>query len=335
MTDRILRFLNIHKINKKTYRKGRSSMFKENRNINDSSLDNFHVEILDLEYQPIHYQKEIEIILVMEGSPIITINGQQKTYKPKDILVISPFDTHSIYSQKAVSRLLILYLDPNFSKGYFPKMQNVRFTDNKLETPNNHLFIYTFMELAKSYINKNEYYQLNSAGFINIMLFYILTECAYYEDSEDKPYLISTENKRMSFISEYIQANSFKKIKLEDLANELDLSPTYLSHFIKKHLNRTFSDYISYVRYVNAKSMIHEMNYSLNDISAIVGFSDYRYMNKAFKNQLGMTPNEYRQKLIYQPLINFNENNNTPKAHKEMIRTMDGFMTKHGLEAHY
>ena len=310
-------------------------MIKQSKSIPDNSIDNLFVEIRKIEYQPIHYHPEMEVILVLEGSPTITINGDQNTYKTRDIIVISPHDTHSIYSQNESSELLILYIDPIFFSGYFPNMKNIRFTANKLKSANDDMFTYTFMTLARAYINKEKYYQINCASYVNILIFDILNGCSYYEQSVNQPFIISSENKRLSLIIEYIQVNYFKKIKLEHLAETLELSPTYLSHFIKQNLKRSFSDFLNYVRYVNAKRMIHEMNYSLVDISVIVGFSDYRYMTKAFKTHLDMTPKEYREHLILKPKANFSEDINSLESHKEMLNTMDEFMEEHQFKKYY
>lgn len=301
------------------------------QNIPDESTDHFHMAIEQVEYQALHYHSEVEVILVLSGSPTVTINGEQQNYKKKDVLVISPHDTHAIYSEIKPSILLKLYINPIFFNGYFPKMKNIRFTVNKLKSRNHELFLMTIIGLAKMFIEKDKYYQINSASFINILLFDILNGCAYYEESDERPFEISSENKRMSSIIEYVQKNYYKKIKLDDLPQDLTLSPTYLSHFIKKNLNRTFSDFLTYVRYANAKLMIHEMNYTLGDISVIVGFSDYRYMNQAFKNNLGMTPKEYREKIILKPTFSYDNEKRDLKTDQEMLEVLASFQEKHNL----
>jgi AraC-like DNA-binding protein len=87
---------------------------------------------------------------------------------------------------------------------------------------------------------------------------------------------------------------------LKDVAQLEGLSLSYLSFFVKKNLNMTFQEYVGSLRFNHAKKLLLlSENKSMFNISIESGFSDPRYLTKAFKAQTGMTPDEYRkQKML-------------------------------------
>jgi AraC-like DNA-binding protein len=84
-------------------------------------------------------------------------------------------------------------------------------------------------------------------------------------------------------------------IRLEEVAKTVGMTPAYLSHFISKNLGVSFQDYLTSLRFEHALRMI-DRDLPLGDISGGSGFSDLKYMNKAFLKKTGMTPSEYRKR---------------------------------------
>ena len=264
---------------------------KENKH-----MRNLNILIKKTPYQTMHFHPEIEIILVLQGSPTIIINGTHETYKKDDVIIISAHDSHSIISENENTMLLVLHINPLFFFGYYDHMKDIRFITNLLVTDKKDIFIYTFLTLAKQFLIKEKYYQIACASFINIMIGEILNGCSYYE-SANSDIIISKEQERVSHIIQYIQSNYYKKISLKNLAEEFNLSTAYLSRFIKNNINQSFSSLLNYIRYINARQLIHEGKYFLVDISVIVGFSDYKYMTRIFRHHLGLSPKEYRDNI--------------------------------------
>lgn len=296
------------------------------------AIQNLHVEIQMIEYQAIHYHPEMEIILVLKGEPTFTINGAQQKYQPQDIIVINPHDSHAIISNIEPSTLLILYLNPEFFKGYFPQMNSLRLISNKLISQNKELFLYTFLSLAKTYAKKEPFYQISCASYLNIMMHDILLGFKIYEANPDDYSIKSINDERILNIIRYIQTHYSEKISIQELAEELNLSVSYLSYFIKKNLNQSFTQFLTYIRYVNAKRMIHEKEFTLVEISEMTGFSDYRYMNQAFQKFLNKTPNEYKNSILQKPPSNTKEKVNIRSTKEEMLETIDLFMRLYHLD---
>lgn len=92
----------------------------------------------------------------------------------------------------------------------------------------------------------------------------------------------------------YIHENFDKAITLTDLANELYVSPPYLSKIFSNEVGEPFSKYLLRYRIQKAIEFMKRPEYKLYTIASMCGFSDIAYFSKAFKSVTGMSPHKYR-----------------------------------------
>lgn len=104
------------------------------------------------------------------------------------------------------------------------------------------------------------------------------------------------KNQRIWAITDYIETNYNLPITLGQLADELGLTPQYLSGFIRKHMDTTFNTILYDIRF---KHVLLELAQSGTDITRIIlnnGFPNASGFNRMFRNRYHMTPSEYRKK---------------------------------------
>lgn len=92
----------------------------------------------------------------------------------------------------------------------------------------------------------------------------------------------------------YIYANIFNKISLEDIASAIGASPTYVSSQFSKEFNMTIPHFIKTCRIHYAEYYLKFSNYSLVEIANLLNFSSQSAFQNAFKDIVGMTPMEYK-----------------------------------------
>ena len=93
----------------------------------------------------------------------------------------------------------------------------------------------------------------------------------------------------------FIRTNYMHKISLEDVADYIYLSPSYLSKIFKEELGTNFNSYLNLVRIEKSKILLLSEQLSISEVSELVGFFDQSYFNKVFKRITGMTPKKYRE----------------------------------------
>ena len=301
-------------------------MYLEVETIHHPQINNMNLTITDISYKAPHLHPEIELVLVLKGKPSFNIDGTLTQFAEKSIILINTNELHEIISDEQPSTLLNLHILPEYFEGYFPQMKFIRFHENKLMSKNDHLFIYTFCKLLKTYIIQAPYYQIQCSSLINIMFYDILESCAYYEMYGKKLKTTTTRSQQLSEIIHYIEKHYAERITLTDLSNHLHLSTSYLSHFIQDNLHRSFSEFLTYTRYINAKSLLMKGEITLTEICYNCGFSSYRYMNNAFKKYSNHTPNEFKKKMAFDFAPNNKKGTVIRYSPDEMLAIITQFM---------
>ncbi|QOV19948.1 response regulator [Blautia liquoris] len=93
---------------------------------------------------------------------------------------------------------------------------------------------------------------------------------------------------------DYIELYFSGKIGLKIIAEELYISPNYLSELFKKNMGMNLSDYLLEYRMKKAKEYLLQPEYKVSDVSKMVGFQDSRYFSITFKKMNQITPLEFR-----------------------------------------
>ena len=96
--------------------------------------------------------------------------------------------------------------------------------------------------------------------------------------------------------ADYIKLNYSEKISIKEIADQLYLSPNYLSELVKKQTGKTISEYLTEYRLEKACQLLDHAEYRVGDVSGMVGIHDGRYFSNMFKKKYGMTPTEYRNR---------------------------------------
>jgi len=106
-------------------------------------------------------------------------------------------------------------------------------------------------------------------------------------------------------IKSYILTNyRDNNLTIQSIANSFFLSRTYLCACFKKATGATINEFITELRINVAKDYLTDRKIKLYEITTLIGFSDANYFSILFKKHVGITPSEYREKVI-------NDQNNT------------------------
>lgn len=86
--------------------------------------------------------------------------------------------------------------------------------------------------------------------------------------------------------ADYIKLNYSEKISIKEIADQLYLSPNYLSELFKKHTGKTISEYLTEYRLEKACQLLDHAEYRVGDVSGMVGIHDGRYFSNMFKKKI-------------------------------------------------
>ena len=95
-------------------------------------------------------------------------------------------------------------------------------------------------------------------------------------------------------IAAYIELHYAEHVTIEDLAKQFYVSKSTISHLFKQKMGISLYRYVTQRRLIEAKKLIQDGRI-MDDVSRIVGFSDYSTFYRAFKQEYGISPRQFAQ----------------------------------------
>lgn len=97
---------------------------------------------------------------------------------------------------------------------------------------------------------------------------------------------------------EYIEKHYTENLKIGDIAEALALSESYLSRTFREETGFTITDYRTWYSIAMAAFLLGNPELKVYEIAERTGYSDQRYFSKIFRQRVGMTPLEYRERIL-------------------------------------
>lgn len=92
----------------------------------------------------------------------------------------------------------------------------------------------------------------------------------------------------------YIRTHLNEELTVSGCAANVHLSGSYFSNLFKKITGLSVMQFVTRERIVRAKELLLD-NKPVQDVAAMVGYTDRRSFSEAFKRQTGLNPTEYKQ----------------------------------------
>ena len=256
--------------------------------------------------ETIHRHDFIEIIYILSGESEQVIDGVSYSVKRGDVLFINYGSTHSFTCKESLE-----YVNISFS----PET-----VGNSLITPENAfalLSLTAFNEMrgtndgGKVTFSGNDRSEIES--IINAML---------KEKSEEKAYtdaimqsymnilmvkmlrkvdILPYDDKKSKLwqeLSDYIDKNLDSKLTLEALAKKCFYNPSYFSRAFKEKFGLSFKEYVGRKRIEYSCRLLENTDYTVDEISAMAGFSERSSFYQLFAKYTNATPSDYRKNKI-------------------------------------
>lgn len=132
--------------------------------------------------------------------------------------------------------------------------------------------------------NINTYNELKS--YMN----YVIKDTIEYIKNERE----KRSKKRVELAKKYILQHYKENLTLNDVAEYVELNPSYFSNLFKLEVGSNFSEYLLEVRIQKARKLLRDPTIKVYEIGCLVGYEDAVSFGRAFKKKVGMSPKEYR-----------------------------------------
>ncbi len=156
-----------------------------------------------------------------------------------------------------------------------------------LNSPNTTLYSKSLNDIVKLWQKKKAGYRMQTRAHFTSFFSDFLSEIIM-KRVEPSGYRQTLPAKK------YIEKNFAENITLEQLAVECDLTPSNFRKLFTEIYHQAPISYLMTVRLEKAKEFLL-LDYSLETIAQMTGFSDANYFIRFFKKKTGMTPGQFRR----------------------------------------
>ena len=250
-------------------------------------LDYFHSTILS----PLpHLHKELELIYVREGSSRAVVNNKVYELKSGDIFLTFPYQVH-YYPESAKGE----YYIHAFPVSVLATMSD---TIHANELVNN-VFHPGSDSLIIDYLNRiicatGPYVAAQRCAYLTLIMAELLPACKLVS-------LTQSSGMTVRRILEYCSSHYAEDLSLDSLSENLHLNKYYISHSINKQINMRISTFINSLRIEAACRLLQNSNHKISEVAQSVGYDTIRSFNRAFAENIHMTPKEYREAYVSRP----------------------------------
>ncbi|MBO5454491.1 MAG: AraC family transcriptional regulator [Clostridia bacterium] len=232
---------------------------------------------------PTHLHQSFEFIVVLSGEMHVAVDNNLYKLKEWDSVLIFPHQLHSLSSNNSEHMLCIF--SPEIVKSYASKILNKK-PDQNVVTLNKYL------------INALDNLSEESSTFEKKGILYSI--CAEFDKNAEYVQKPSFDENILQNIFLFIEKNYCTDCELHSIADDTGYSYSYLSRYFKKITGISFNSYKNRYRINNACYLLANSNYSILQCALESGYQSLRSFNRNFKNILGITPIEYRNRLKVQ-----------------------------------
>ena len=250
-----------------------------------------------------HNHESPELIYITKGSMSAEINGDRKTVREGDLMIISPYDLHSadfIDKTRTLEYCCLLFelsILSGCGSDTAKKIEELRHGSRRFPIVINGSAakeigeIMTEIErIKRTHIADSDHTLSDlrmSAGVCGIMA--CLLRHSFTVDSPGNTERVLFIRRADNYIRDHIAEN----ISTSGISADLGFSKCYFCVLFKRYFGSTFTEYLNAFRINTAINTYRSTGGSFASIAKSVGFEDYAYFSRCFKKRTGMSPTGY------------------------------------------
>ena len=244
------------------------------------------------EYFPAHWHESLELHYILTGESVIYINQSPVIAKEGDLVICNSNEMHQGFCSAAPMescRLLFSLedLSPELdNRGYV--FQNHIQKDEVIKQ--------LFLELCREEANQAPGYKQACKAIVTQLMVYLCRNYVVQTLSREDTRRQKKNRERCNRLITFIEANYANPISNQDMADLVHLSKDRFEHFFRENFGLSALQYIQNYRMKMAKKLIKEGNIPISKVAEMVGFADYNYFGRTFRNHYGCTPTQMAKK---------------------------------------
>jgi AraC-like DNA-binding protein len=255
-----------------------------------------------------HFHNECQLVYIVSGSGTRIIGDSVESYQEGDLAFVGPNVPHVWYSkvspheEEQMATSIALYINPETVTEYLKPFIDIQTLTLFFEQSARGINIVGEKKEVISTILQETLQQKEVsllASFLKILELLMDSEDIVWLNEPSLLKTYSSKNQgRVSKLMHFLQENFRTEITLEQAASVADLQLHSFCRFFKQLTHHTFSDFLNEIRIGFACKLLQQSDLPVTQVAYECGYSNISYFNRTFKKIHGITPREYRQRLM-------------------------------------
>ena len=245
---------------------------------------------------PAHFHSAIELVYIFSGGERITIDGKTDELYAGGLAVAYPYQAHE-YTKLADGRKFYFILQPqdigiaeSEMASVIPKSPFYHYTGEMreyIEAMMKPLILSLGQEIPVSQkIGAHAYYRSLITALLQFHLEHVGMEPLKRQTIE-----VELLQRIMMYLDTHFDDPGFDT---REAAQEIGVSPQYLSSLLKKSTGYTLNEHLHNLRVSKARRLLRDSAMSISEIALESGFLSIRTFNRVFSEKSGMSPRDWR-----------------------------------------
>ena len=244
-----------------------------------------------------------EIAFVLSGAGRYHIEGKVYEVTEGDLLIINPGVHHqaidSPEGEQPTTEFFVGFTDiqlDGFPTNFLPVSDGGHIIHTTGELRQKLFKICSSMEAENAVYRQGKYFMLK-AYLMQMILLVVREQCepmiqprGYSFESANRKYVVE---QMLSFFEDHYA----EKISLDQIAENMYLSPFYISRIFKSETGDTPIRHLINIRLEKAKEILENGDGgSIQEVAASVGYDDAYHFSKLFKKRYGISPSQAKKR---------------------------------------
>ena len=234
-----------------------------------------------------------ELFYVISGEGKFFVEGKYLDIHADDLIIVNSYIEHTEVSKENSP---LEYIVAGIEGLHFhsdDKRFNHNFSMHNYKAYKNDILFY-----LKTLLHEMEHQDVYSQHLVNSLLEIMLINMVRRTNTTLNVSPVKKTTKECIFIENYINDHFKEDIDLDKLSELTFLNKYYLVHAFNQYKGISPMRYLIQRRISEAKFLLETTSYSMNDISAIIGFYNQNYFTFEFKREIGCSPSTYRKQFL-------------------------------------
>lgn len=238
----------------------------------------------------IHWHEQIEILYYKDSRAVVTYNLDEHKAEPYDIVFVNGNELHMATSPQNPATYYCFQLRGDFFSNFIGEkyvvFQNVikdKECGNLLDKVVKCYFSGGFDKEIKA---KKYMYE-----FLDILSQKYVKNQVPQEEYKKQFKVYDKFNEIIIYLNEHYD----ERLNVEALADRFFMSKSYFAAFFRQKAGMSVMKYINNLRIKHAKAYLDRDSMSVSQVAAAVGFDDFNYFSRKFKQLTGITPSGYQK----------------------------------------